>query len=296
VPSAESWFSNLSIVSATTTNANDSIKITSADGSALSTGNSGFVDLPGATAGQTTRFKVTADVTILTTGAHWGHGTTGDITGGLLRVLAINDNGTLRWGIALLGGRNTLLTTDTNATQTNINLPEEVLCTAAVASATNSCRELGFIRSNFDDTGGAAEDLWANQTGISDVYTGITADGYWQPWNPVQAGGTTPIVTIARWSQIRLTVFISFDIGITSNAVTWTATTPLKANTNSNHICAALTTDNAAVGDVGLLLFVTDSVTQTLKREQDQTWTAAGAKRMVINGSYEVGPAASILV
>src|SRR3990167_5560839 len=223
------WTSNLIIERGTTAVAGDSVVITSVGSTALSSTNPGYVTLPSGTAGDLATFQVTADVTINLTGAHWELGTTGDVTGGLLRVLAINDNGTLRWGVAELGGRNTLLTTDTNATATNINLAEEVLCTAAVASATNSCIEIGFVRADFDDTGGSSEDLWTIQSGINDIYMGITADGYWQPFNSTTTGFTSDPITpnTARWTQVGRTIHYFYDIPASaSDATTMTFTLP----------------------------------------------------------------------
>lgn len=295
------WFNNIAIVRATTTNAGDSIKITSADGTAFSATNVGTITLPSTvTAGLSVKFSITADVTILLTGAHWGIGTTGDITGALLRVLAINDNGTLRWGVAYLGGRNTILTTDTSATQTDINLPEEVLTTAAVGSASNTCREVGFVRANFDDTGGAAEDLWAIQTGLNDVVTGQTADGYWQPWNPTFTGfAVNPTVQTARWTQVsRLATFefVTSAAG-TSNSVSFTSTLPVKCRTSGTYLAmpvrdnsVTLTTpgrlDLSAVGSNSINLYI-DSV--------GNAWTNANQKYADYDFTMEVGPAASFI-
>ena len=78
------WMNNLAIVNATTTNAADSIKITGSDGTALSAANYGWVTLPSATTGRLVTLSVTADVTILITGAHWGFDTKGDLTDYLL--------------------------------------------------------------------------------------------------------------------------------------------------------------------------------------------------------------------
>lgn len=294
------WMNNIAIIRATTTNAGDSIKITGANGSALSASNYGWITLPNpSTPGQLTTFSVTADVTILLTGAHWGIGTTGDITGGLLRVLAINDNATLRWGVAYVGGRTTLLTTDTNATQTNINLPEEVLCTAAVSSATNSCREIGYFRANFDDTGGAAEDLWAIQTGVNDVITGQTADGFYQPWNAGYTGfSANPADAITRWTQNGRMITIDYfsDAGGTSNATTFTITQmPSKALGERHFACGTSLNNSAAIADAALNTNAS-SQTLTMRRSASATaWTSSNVKSARFSITYEAGPAASFI-
>ena len=286
------WMNNLAIILATTTNAGDTVRIASADGSALSPSNYGWITLPGTTAGQLSTFSVTANVSIVLTGAHWGIGTTGDITGGLLRVLAINDNGTLRWGVAYQGGRTTLNTSNTSATATDINLPEEVLCTAAVGSVTNRCREVGYVRANFDDTGGAAEDLWAIQTGIDDVVTGESADGIWQPVNTTHTGFSVNPTYTARVMQIGNTVYylyISSGVG-TSNAITYTITLPFKAATLKGGSDTAYVVDNGAATTVpAMYQHSIASATLTLYlNTAAATWTAANGKRVShLNIIYE---------
>lgn len=294
------WTSNLVIVNATTTNTNDSIKITGQAGTALSAANPGYVTFHGAAGTGLVQFQVTADVTINLTGAHWGWGTTGDVTGGLLRVLAINDNATLRWGVALLGGRRTLLTTDTNATATNINLPEEILCTAAVASATNYCFEIGYFRVNFDDTGGAAEDLHAVQTGVGDIITGSSADGYWQPNNssPTGFSGLPSITT--RWTQHGRTIIYTCQnvANGTSDATSFTLTLPAKSLNatgvlplgtgadNGSTLTGSVYGETASAGITTLTLYTNGA---------GATWTGANAKGASLRLVYEVGPAASFI-
>ena len=164
-------FENIGFVAATTTNANDSIKVTGANGTALSTTNPGYVRMLSATSGLVTTFTVTADVTILLTGAHWGFGTKGDLTSQALSVLAINSAGTLRWGVALHGGVSVVLDADDSATPTDINLWDEVLVSAAL-TADSYALHLGHFFASFDDTGGAAEDLWAVASGVGSIVLG----------------------------------------------------------------------------------------------------------------------------
>ena len=288
------WMNNIAIIRATTTNAGDTVRIASADGSALSPSNYGWITLPGTTAGQLSTFSVTANVSIVLTGAHWGIGTTGDITGGLLRVLAINDNGTLRWGVAYQGGRTTLNTSNTSATATDINLPEEVLCTTAVGSATNRCREVGYVRANFDDTGGAAEDLWAIQTGIDDVVTGQSCDGLWQSCNVVHTGfSANPTGVISMFTMIGNTVFFVYgSTAGTSNATTFTITLPIKASasiTLENPFLSTRSQDNTAwLTAPGMVGFISGSQTLNVYRNGvPDVWTASGLKTSLMSVYYE---------
>lgn len=291
---------NLSIVRATTTNAGDSIKITSADGTPLSSTNIGHITLPGVTAGQFTLFSITADVTILLTGAHWGAGTLGDLTGTLLRVLAVNDNGTIRWGVALLGGRNTVLTTDTNATQTNITAPEHILCSAAVSSSTNTCMEIGFVRANFDDTGGAAEDLWAIQSGVNDVVTGKLADGYWQPFNTTFTGfSVDPAYVFKRWAQVGRIARIQMRLSAngTSNATNFKFNTPFKLGFSPDIIGGINMTNNTvALTTIGLIQTTAGSAALDIySNPAGAAWTGSGSKGSSFDFSCEVGPVASFI-
>lgn len=296
------WFRNISITRATTTNAGDSVKITSGDGTALSSTNYGTVFLPSTvTAGLVVEFTVTSDVTILLTGAHFGIGTTGDITGGLLRILACNDNGSLKWCVAYLGGRNTLLTTDTTATPSSVTLQEKVLCNSAISSSSNTCREIGFVRANFDDTGGAAEDLWAIQSGVNDCVTGQIADGLWQPWNPGYGGfSANPTTSSARWTMIGRMITLTYSYG--SSGTSSTGSFDLSLPAKSGYASTGLGVTNMVNNGVGLttvgdIVLTAGGTSMSLRRDGGgTTWTNSGAKGGDVgNFSYEVGPVASFI-
>jgi hypothetical protein len=288
---------NIDLARATTSVAGDSIKI-QCGGAACSATNPGFVVMNGTTAGALTQFTITSDVTINLTGAHWGAGTTGDLTGRILRVLAVNDNSTLRWCVALLGGRDTLLTTDTSATATDINLPEEVLCSAAVSSSTNTVLEVGYFRSDFDDTGGSSEDLNSIQSGVNDVVTGKNADGLWQPWNPAYTGfSAAPSGATARWVQSgRMVTIRYYASNGTSNATSFALTGPAKANTGINSTSLAEYVDNAILGTKGTGIVETTTGSQTLTLSIGSgSWNNSGSKYARFTFQYEVGPAASFI-
>lgn len=298
------WMNNLSIVRATTTNAGDSIKITSADGTALSASNYGWVTLPStSTAGAQTTFSMTADVTILLTGAHWqpssGAGTGDDLTGAINRVLAINSNGSLVWGVANLGGRQTLLSTDASATQANITLPEHVLTSAAV-NATNTCREVGWFRADYDDTGGAASKLWAVQTGIGDVVTGQSADGLWQPWNIAATGFTTAFATSStRWTQNgrNIRIEIKKNGSSASSQTYFRFVLPAKAlKTGYYGGVYAIVDNSVSPGVAGAAILTADATNVDIyTADGAANWTAANNKSANMSIVYEVGPAASFI-
>jgi len=163
------WLSNVGFVNYTTSETDDSILIQGAGGSSFSTSNPGHVTLPGSTPGELTTAIVTADVAIDLTGAHWGLGTGGDETDAILCVYVINNNGSLAWGISLRPDLTTILNTDSSTTQTSVTAWGDMLVNTALASGTWNCRRIGYFKANFDDTGGASEDLWAVQSGAGDI-------------------------------------------------------------------------------------------------------------------------------
>lgn len=290
------WFYNIAIIRATTTNAGDSVKITSAGGTAFSASNVGRILLRSTvTAGQMVEFSITADVTLLLSGITPTINGTGDVTGALLRILAINDNGTLKWGAAYLGGRTTLLTTDTSATQANITDPEDVLCTSAVASALNTCEEIGYVRADFTD----ATNIWAVQSGINDCVTGRNADGLSQPFNTTFGGWSANPVFTCTFMQEGRRIFIRTvrNSGGTSNSTTSQMTFPAKARISGALLSGGAIVDNGvALTTPGLIDLTLASTTAVVYRDMNATnWTAAGSKYFNIIASYEVGPAASFI-
>lgn len=169
------WTSNLGLEAATTTNSNDSIKITGANGSDLSSTNPGYICLPGVTAGTLTVFRITSDVTILLTGAHWGLDTIGDFADLVLRVYAVNDNGSIKWIVANKGALTTIADTATSTTQSNVNTQAKAIANSSISSGTWPVQQMGWFLADFDDTGGAAENLWAVQTGNGEIGVGTPA-------------------------------------------------------------------------------------------------------------------------
>ncbi len=167
------WVNNVAIVNATTTDANDSIGIrTAAHGSFALASDVGSVTINHqTTAGKLANLFISANVTIKLTGAHWGYGTLGDLVDQELYVYAINDTGSLKWGVSVYGGLTTILNTNSSATGTSVTLRNHMLVNTTLASGTWPVQLVGRFLADFDDTGGAAEDLWAVQSGIGEIVT-----------------------------------------------------------------------------------------------------------------------------
>ena len=296
-PAGNGWYRNLAIVRATTTNSGDSIKFTSANGSALSPSNSADVWLMNpASPGTWTHFLVTADVTLLLTGATPTINGNGDITGAYLRALLVNDNNaSLRFAAAYVGGRTTLLTTDTTATQANVTAPEHALCDTAVGSANNSCCELGYVKADFTDAG----NIWAVQTGVNAVVTGRNCDGLEQPANHNSAGFSAAPTSSLEWRQFGQVVFLNLRTAAsgTSNSTAYNVIAPVKARGASEYIAAmGLYTDaSVAVRGQGYIFTSgTDSTTLGLFPAA-ATWTASLAKGANFQMWYNAGPSASFI-
>lgn len=177
---------NLGLQAATTTNSNDSITITGVDGTALSASNPGYAILPGSgsgNGGELAVFEITAPITIDLTGAHWGLGTNGDATDYPLHVYAINDAGTVKWGVAAIPALGRIDGANDTTTPSSVTTVESVLVNSALSASANS-KEIGWFRANFDDTGGAAEDLWTVQTGEQDIRATAAPLGLLKQWTP----------------------------------------------------------------------------------------------------------------
>jgi hypothetical protein len=167
---------NIGLEAATTTDANDSIQITSADGTALSSTNIGYICVPGTTAGTVAVLSLTADVKIKITGAHWGVGTLGNLTDLELRLYAINDNSTLKFGVSNTGQYRSITVALSSSTQTDINLRTEMLVDSTL-SGTSACVEIGWFFTDFNDT----NDVHTVQTGAGEINLGIPFPAFTTP-------------------------------------------------------------------------------------------------------------------
>lgn len=222
---------NLGLANATTTNAADSINI-QGSAAALSSTNPLYLNLPTVSSpGRVTRFSATADVTINITGAHWGLGTKGDFTDIILRVYAINDNGTLKWGVSNQGGKRSIVDTNSHTTATSCTTQVKMLVNSALSAGTWPCREVGWFLADFDDTGGAAEDLWAVQTAAGEIMVGVAApvDSDWESCTMTCAlTGGTNVVSAQRkrgGDTARYRVDTTFSTAFTGGTANFTLPT-----------------------------------------------------------------------
>lgn len=280
---------NLNIKNATTTNTDDSIKI-ECGGAACSSSNPGFVTLKsGATPGNLVTYKVTSDITFDLTGAHFGAGTKGDVAGMILRVNAVDHNGSLGWCITYQGGFNYLTTTQDSTTPTDINLPEEALCNIAITSASNTMTEVAWFRTNFDDTGGAAEDLHTVQSGVGDLNTNQIADGYWWDFNASPSGFSSLTTDSSRCMQVRKTVFCEIFFDGTSDSTSLGMTLPIKSDSNmvatNNHTMARANDNGSALADPARIDVPAGTATGTfIKSLAGGTWTNINNK--AVRGTF----------
>ena len=288
------WVSNLSITNATTTNADDSIKITSFDGTALSTDNPGYVTISNSS-GELDSYEVTADVTIDLTGAHYGNGTKGNLTDAILRVFAINDNdASVIWSVELVGGRPTMLNTNTSTTGTSVTDSEDGLVNSALTGGTWMQQEFFWFRANFTDTGGAAEDIWQVQSGVGDLNHG-SALGIWQPWNPTFTGfSVDPAPGSTIWTQFGLTAVLAYTVGSvgTSNGTGFTIEAPVKAKVGGVRTALGFIRDNGSNSADGGLVTTTGVGDATLSLAPSSAsfsgWTASSTKDAAFTLSFPI--------
>lgn len=262
------------------------LKITSAQGAALSATNPGAVVIRSSTAGTYRSYYVTADVTMDLTGAHWGLDTKGNTTGSLLRVYAIDDNGTLRWGVGYQGGFRYIRNTQDDTTATNINLPEEIFTNGNVATDNSPMLDVGYIVANFTD----ASNEWA----ITAYCPGESADGIWQPWTTTYTGfsANPGIATnnLRRWCQVGqlITIEVRHDTNGTSNATTFTMTLPTKPRNISLACCGGAADNGVTQTVIATASCTAASTTLTLRKDAAAAaWTNANGKSANVQMVYE---------
>lgn len=263
------------------------LKITSFSGADLnSTTNPGFVKIRSSTAGTSRTFRVTSNVTIDLTGAHWGLDTKGNTTGSILRVYAIDDNGTLRWGVGYQGGFEYIRNTQDDTTATNINLPEEILTDTAVGTDNSPMNDVGYVLAGFTD----ATNEWA----IASYFPSRSADGIWQPWTTTHSGftGTIPTYGVLQWTQYGKTVHLKSapTANGTSNATTFSMTAPLKARVAdvAGNFVGSID-NNVAQTTPGSVETTASSATLTLNKAHTAAsgWTNVNGKAAYFGFLYE---------
>lgn len=272
---------NLTLVNATTSTTDDSVKI-QCGSSACSATNPGFITLLSTTSGQMTLFKVTSDVTIKITGASFD--LLSNLTGVLLKVFAVNDAGTLKWCVGRLGRYGTVTTSNTTATPASANLSDEYLCNSAI-SGSNTIQEIGYVRGDFTVSGA----VWDLQTGTDDIVTGQSSDGIWQPYSLSCTGFSAAMSGTLKWTQIGYTIHTAFvwGSGGTSNSTSFSCTLPAKAKI-AFIAPIPVYTDNSVAGYNGYANATSSSTTIDFLRASGASWTNSGTKNIAnMDFTYE---------
>lgn len=274
---------------------NGTLTIKQANGNSFadSEGNRGYVWLRSATNGSIIRGKITADVSISPVGAHWNNGGKGDLADAFLRVWAINDGNSLddftpKWGIGYQGGFNYIRNTQDSTTATDINLPEEILTNSGVTNDNSPMSDVGYCIVDFDDTGNVnGEDFWT----FKSTYPGESADGLFQPWNPLWLGFASSPTAEQFWTQHGKHVYVRLmrpSINGVSNDTGLYFTLPLRPEKSSTsqygfHINNGVTTADATY----LELSASDSAARAGRTINDSQWANANEKAVWGDFSYE---------
>lgn len=283
---------NVGLTPQTTTNSNDTIRITGAS-AALSVSNIAYFPIQSAASqGLVAALALTADVDIVLTGAHWGQGTLGDLTNAILRVYAINDNGTLKFGVGYIGGRVFVADTSTSTTATSVTEPEYLLVNSALSAGTWPCIEIGAFLASFDDTGGAAEDLWAIASGVNFIAVGDGFKGMWQSFNTTITGfSVLPSFASLKWKQDGLTAIVH---GVkssqgTSDSTSFTVQLPVKAKDLVTASVVGPRDNSTDLTSLGTALTAAGSRTLTLYRNNaNGPWTNTGGKSASFFAVFEI--------
>lgn len=183
---------NIAIINATTSIANDSIKITGANGSPLSPNNPGFISSQ-ATATTLKSVPILADVTIKITGAHWGFTGLGNLTNQVLHVFAVIDtDGTVKWLVGANPAPATVVSASCFTAQASVTTILKYITNITLVGNSNLIR-VGWFRANFTDAGSG----WAVQSTTADLQVGrqpipyMIRDQYQLSGTPTLASGWT---------------------------------------------------------------------------------------------------------
>lgn len=274
---------------------NSILKITSANGTAFSASNVGYVVMP-TVAGIVNVYSVTSDVNLDLQGAHWGYDTYGDVNDAILNVFAVQQNGTLKWGVSLSGGMLEVgssedVTAAANATTFNLVLMDSSI------SANAECINAGYIVCDFDDTGnGGGENFWE----IVEFHPGESSDGLWQDF-PKGSGiytgfSAVPTAPLFRWSRVGKTVTVQHDyldgttaVG-TSNATSFTVKAFIPASATGASHSTSLAYDNTAYPTIPGGVAIANSGTSIslyLNMSSASSWTNSGSKFAHFRITYE---------
>lgn len=276
-------------VVATTTTTNDSLKITGKASGALST-NAVDIELPSDNLqGRYETFSLSSDITLKITGAHWGIGGTGNLTGAILEFGFINDgSATPALAIYYHGGRDTISSTLCKTTQTDVTTPSLVLVNRTILSGTWPIKTFGYCRADFNDTG----DVWAIQTGLDDIVVGKEAIGVWQPHTQVPGGySANPTFLQSSFCRYGKTIFYKLRTNAagTSNNTSSTYSLPIAAVNAEDGITTVVYDNNSLQTSPGLFRTQAGSTTALVyKTMAAGAWTGSGDKYVDFNVHYEI--------
>lgn len=282
-------YANFGIVPAQISNPRDTITITTTDGIDLNSATQAIALPSDTSAGLEETIVLSAAIAKKISGAHWGLGTKGNVSSAILRGGFINDGGAVPalW-IGLLGNRTTVSSANCFATLTSVTAPEHLLVTRTITNGTWPIKEFFYFYADFNDTG----DIWTVSNTPGNIVVGDTADGKWQPYNPVYTGfSVNPVIDYYRWTQIGQTIFLEYENAAagTSNDTVFTIQAPAKSARTQNHN-PVLVMDNGTVSTgVGRLEF--NATSQTISIFKDMSgaaFTNSGSKLASFKTSYEV--------
>jgi hypothetical protein len=269
---------NIGLAAATASVTNDSIKITGATAS-LSAGNPGYVRVPN-TSGGFTSFTVTSDITITPTSAGFGQSGHGDVTGAILRVIALNDAGTLKWGVIFQGGRKIIKSANAFTAAASVVDPEDALVNSSLGG-TSGFLDIGWVRVDFTDS----TTRWVVESGAGSINVGISADGFWQPFGLSVTGCSgTPTVPSLEWTMIGESVEIRPNFSCTSNATSFNFIAPVKDGSNYDASNVPVEDGGTVLNAPGLVApHALGSRTMDVYRQNSSGlngWTATGVKAL----------------
>lgn len=261
------------------------LRIAGGDGNSLAITNPGFIRVPKTSTNSLYTYKITSDIDIDLTGAHWGLDTKGNNIKVYLRVYAIVNLAlnSITWGVGLQGGFTYVTAAQTSITATNITTPEMILTHQAV-SAQNDCYDVGYIEAAFIDA--------INEWVILGYYPNRSADGLWQIWTTTYGGfSADPSGGVLKWTQIGNTIIVdkrNVTSG-TSNATSFTMTLPIKNKAISGTQTGGAYIDNgaAATGPVVMQASASSATLNLYKTYGLGGWTNINGKNAEFTFSYE---------
>ena len=146
------------------------VELTAADQTDLSASNLGQVVLNYTnTAGYMKKYNLSSNLSVVLTGAAFGFSE--DLTDYPLWILLIDTGSAIVLGVSPKGGVESAASANCKTLVADCTARTHILCSSAVSSASN-CIGFGWIKTNFDYTGGASEKLWTIQSSQGDVNIG----------------------------------------------------------------------------------------------------------------------------